>query len=32
VEKAPRFWTLIETTIAPDLVAVTCQQLGVALP
>lgn len=32
VEKAPRFWTLIETTIAPDLVAVTCRQLGVTPP
>ena len=32
VEKAPRFWSLIETTIAPDLVAATCRQLGVNAP
>ena len=31
VEVSPRFWTLIETTIAPDLVAATCRELGVAL-
>lgn len=31
VSVSPRFWTLIETTVAPGLVAATCRELGLAL-